>query len=124
MEPTLFIAEKTDPSKGPTLTADNLDKLKTDIDNTLSYAISINVNIWDGPEQNEVLQNPKTQIKSWTHNCIDTFAIVIESSYDIDIVIEMFERRTLRKSKKHRKTRRPQQNILKIMYRNQTIFVR
>ncbi|MBQ7185184.1 MAG: hypothetical protein IJR92_00025 [Alphaproteobacteria bacterium] len=117
IQPTMFIAEKADPSKGATLVDDDLDKLKSDIDKTLDYALSVRINIWDGPLQSQTFQNPTTNIKS-VNGFLNGFAIVIESNYDLDVVIEMAENCKLRKSKKHKRNRSAPLNVLRIVCRN------
>lgn len=103
--PALFIAEKDDPSKGSTLTADNLEDLKKMIDEKLDFAASININIWQGPAINTVFQNPNVQIKINGFNH-DGFAIVINCDYDIDELISFIGKRCIRISKKHRRRNR------------------
>ena len=117
IQPTMFIAEKADPSKGATLVDDDLDKLKSNIDKTLDYALSVRINIWDGPLQTQTIQNPTTNIKS-VNGLLNGFAIVIESNYDLDVVIEMAENCKLRKSKKHKRNRSAPLNVLRIVCRN------
>ncbi len=117
IQPTMFIAEKADPSKGATLADDDLDKLKSNIDKTLDYALSVRINIWDGPLQSQTIQNPTTNIKS-VNGLLNGFAIVIESNYDLDVVIEMAENCKLRKSKKHKRNRSAPLNVLRIVCRN------
>ena len=117
IKPTMFIAEKADPSKGATLVDDDLDKLKSNIDKTLDYALSVRINIWDGPLQTQTIQNPTTNIKS-VNGLLNGFAIVIESNYDLDVVIEMAENCKLRKSKKHKRNRSAPLNVLRIVCRN------
>lgn len=117
IQPTMFIAEKADPSKGATLVDDDLDKLKSNIDKTLDYALSVRINIWDGPLQSQTIQNPTTNIKS-VNGWLNGFAIVIESNYDLDVVIEMAENCKLRKSKKHKRNRSAPLNVLRIVCRN------
>lgn len=117
IQPTMFIAEKADPSKGATLVDDDLDKLKSNIDKTLDYALSVRINIWDGPLQSQTIQNPTANIKS-VNGLLDGFAIVIESNYDLDVVIEMAENCKLRKSKKHKRNRSAPLNVLRIVCRN------
>lgn len=117
IQPTMFIAEKPDPSKGATLVDDDLDKLKSNIDKTLDYALSVRINIWDGPLQTQTIQNPTTNIKS-VNGLLNGFAIVIESNYDLDVVIEMAENCKLRKSKKHKRNRSAPLNVLRIVCRN------
>lgn len=117
IQPTMFIAEKADPSKGATLVDDDLDKLKSNIDKTLDYALSVRINIWDGPLQSQTIQNPTTNIKS-VNGLLNGFAIVIESNYDLDVVIEMAENCKLRKSKKHKRNRSAPLNVLRIVCRN------
>lgn len=117
ISPTMFIAEKSDPSKGATLVGDSLEELKSDIDKTLDYALSVHINIWDGPLQSQTFQNPTTNIKS-VNGFLNGFAIVIESNYDLDVVIEMAENCKLRKSKKHRRNRSAPLNVLRIVCRN------
>lgn len=117
IQPTMFIAEKADPSKGATLVDDDLDKLKSNIDKTLDYALSVRINIWDGPLQSQTIQNPTTNIKS-VNGLLNGFAIVIESNYDLDVVIETAENCKLRKSKKHKRNRSAPLNVLRIVCRN------
>ena len=123
--PVLFIAEKDNPAKGPTLTAGNLDQLKTDIDNVLDYALSVKINIYEGPSENKVFQNPNTHIRS-NSGIIDGFTIVIESNYDLDIIIEMLECKPVRRSKKHNKSRhstRSASSFVRILCRNKTTVI-
>ena len=117
-DPVLFIAEKDNPAKGPTLTADSLDSLKSQIDNTLDYALSIKINIYDGPMTNKVIQkNTQTKIRS-CQGMFNGFSVVIESDYDMDVIVEMYDKLPVRHSKKH-KHKRPR-SIIKILYRNKT----
>ncbi|MFQ6760408.1 MAG: hypothetical protein ACLRFM_03370 [Alphaproteobacteria bacterium] len=122
-QPTMFIAETADPSKGATLVDDDLDKLKSNIDKTLDYALSVRINIWDGPLQSQTFQNPTTNIKS-VNGLLNGFAIVIESNYDLDVVIEMAENCKLRKSKKHKRNRSAPLNVLRIVCRNRDVHAK
>ena len=117
-QPVMFIAEKDDPSKGTTLTGDDLEQLKAQIDNLLDFALNFKINIYDGVLQSDIIQNPCTKIKS-VNGTLNGFAIVVESDYDLDVVIEMVEQRPIRKSKK-RKDKKSQLNLIRILYRSNT----
>ena len=120
ISPTFFLAEKKDPSKGATLSAETLEDLKKSIDKTLEYALSININIYEGPEDNVVLQNPSVHINT-NGLGYDGIAIVVTADYDLDAFIEFINNRPIRRSKKHRKTRRHTINVIRLMYRNCTV---
>ena len=116
--PVLFIAEKDNPAKGSTLTAESLDSLKSQIDKKLDYALSIKINIYDGPMTNKIIQkNTQTRIRS-CQGMFNGFSVVIESDYDMDVIVEMYENRPVRHSKKH-KNKRPR-SVIKILCRNKT----
>lgn len=117
--PPLFIAEKDNPAKGSTLTNDNIDDLRMDVDKLLGFAKEIKINTYEGPEIFQVLQNPKTVIKSVASQ-FDGLAIVIESNYDLDFIIEMVESRPVRRSKKHIKNRKFPLSIIKLIARNRS----
>ena len=119
MSPAFFIAEKDDPSKGTTLTADSLNKLKKIVDDTLDYAANMKINIWQGPEHNGLLPNGMVKITSHGVN-YNGFAIVVKCDYDMDLVVEMACKQPLRVSKKYRKSRNPL-NMIKIVCRNCTV---
>ena len=99
--PTMFTAEKSDPSKGITITDDSLDAVKRRIDETLSLAVNLRINTWDGPVVNQTFQNPKIRVKSCRGRC-DGVGIIIESPYNLEVVITVAEGAPLRKSKKHK----------------------
>lgn len=117
--PALFVAEKDDPSKGVTLTADSLEDLKKQIDEKLDYAIKVNINIYQGPECNKIIQKPDVRIKSG--NCdYSGFAIVVTCDYDLDEIIELIGKRCIRISKKYRKKHR-HINLAKFLSRGYTV---
>ena len=118
MTPTWFLAEKKDATKGPTMSADDLDELKMNIDKTLKYMASIHISSYEGPDNSQVLQNPKTRIRS-TAGEFDGFAIMIESDYDIDVIVETVENAPVRPSKKHHKQPK-KTHLIRILYRDKT----
>lgn len=122
MNPAFFIAEKDNPAKGVTLTADNLDELKKNIDKTLDYAAKVKINIWEGPERNGFLPNGFVRINSNGVN-FNGFAIIVTCDYDIDTIIEMAAKRPLRVSKKYRKTNK-HVNLAKFFKHNSTVHQR
>ena len=99
--PTMYTAEKSDPSKGITITDDSLDAVKKKIDETLGMAVKFRINTWTGPVVNQTFQNPKIRIKSCYGRC-DGVGIIIESPYDLDVVITVAECAPLRQSKKRK----------------------
>ena len=99
--PTMFTAEKSDPTKGATITDDSLDAVKKKIDETLSLAVEFRINTWDGPVVNQTFQNPKIRVKS-CRGRYDSIGVIIESPYDLDVVITVAP---LRKSKKYKRRR-------------------
>ena len=119
VSPTLFTAEKADPSKGATVSADTLDGVKAQIDNVLDFCKQIHINTYEGPDNSEVLQNINARVKS-TAGEFDSLAIMIQTDYDFDVIIETFEHTPVRKSKKHSKHRK-NINLIRILYRNKTI---
>lgn len=118
--PTHYIAEKLDPSKGATVTADSLDAVKTEVDKKLTYAASIKISTYEGPIQNQVYQKPLVRIENPNGVDFDGLAVIITCDYDIDAVIEFFRNRPVRKPKKYTKSRRPV-SIVKLLCRNKTI---
>lgn len=121
ISPTLFIAEKDDPSKGATVSADSLDELKAKVDDVLNFAATIHINTWQGPDNSEVLQNIKTRVKSTAGEFQDGMAVIIHAKYDWSIMIEMYEEQPFRRSKKHSKKRATRIPVVKIVCRNRTI---
>lgn len=101
ISPTMFTAEKSDPSKGITITDYSLDAVKAQIDKTLSLAVKLGINTWDGPVVNQTFQNPKIRVKS-CRGRHDGVGIIIESPYDLDVVITLAEGVPLRQSKKRK----------------------
>lgn len=105
IDPTMFTAEKSDPSKGITITDDSLDTVKKKIDETLSLAVNLRINTWDGPVVNQTFQNPKVRIKCGCEHNPNGLAIIVESPYDLDVVITVAECAPLRESKKYKRRR-------------------
>ena len=101
IRPTMFTAEKPDPTKGITITDDSLDAVKKKIDETLSLAVEFRINTWTGPVVNQTFQNPKIRVKSCRGRC-DGIGVIIESPYNLEVVITVAEGAPLRKSKKHK----------------------
>lgn len=104
IRPTMFTAEKSDPTKGITITDDSLDAVKKKIDETLSLAVEFRINTWTGPVVDKTFQNPKIRIKS-CRGRHDGVGIIIESPYDLDVVITVAEGVPLRQSKKYKRRR-------------------
>lgn len=119
ISPVMFTAEKNDPSKGPTITSYDLDDLKQQIDKKLHYAATIHINTWGGSNNSMNLVNASVRIKTNT-GFTNGFAIDITSDYDLDILIEMFENKSVRRSKKHNKPTQ-KTHLIRILYRNKTI---
>jgi hypothetical protein len=105
ISPTMFTAEKSDPSKGITITDDSLDAVRAQIDKTLSLAVNLRINTWDGPVVNQTFQNPKVRIKCGCEHNPNGLAIIVESPYDLDVVITVAEGLRLRESKRYRRRR-------------------
>lgn len=86
------------------MVADNLAELKHEIDKTLEYALSIKINIWDGPEHNHVVQDINTYINL---NGIKykSFSVVVNGNREIDydLVFDMYLKQPARVSKKQKK---------------------
>ena len=101
ISPTMFTAEKSDPTKGITITDDSLDAVRAQIDETLGMAVKFRINTWTGPVVNQTFQNPKIRVKSCRGSHYGV-GIIIESPYDLDVVITVAECTPLRKSKKHK----------------------
>jgi len=140
--PAFFIAEKTDPSKGATVTADSLEGLKKSVDKTLEYAANVKINVWQGPVNNRVLQNITARINTHGVN-YNGFAIVVsgnifapdyisESDTDeekerkeeeIELLIEIIRNQPIRVSKKYRKTNK-HLNLAKFFKHNGTVHQR
>ena len=108
--PTMFTAEKSDPSKGITITDDSLDAVKAQIDKTMAMATRLHINTWNGPVVNQTFQNPKV---SCEHNP-NGLAIIVESPYDLDIVVGSVEARPLRRSKRFKRHHNNNFNLLQI----------
>lgn len=104
ISPTMFTAEKPDPTKGITITDDSLDAVRAQIDKTLSLAVKFRINTWPGPVVDKTFQNPKIRIKS-CRGRHDGVGIIIESPYDLDMVITVAECAPLRESKKYKRRR-------------------
>lgn len=105
ISPTMFTAEKSDPTKGPTITDDSLDAVRAKIDETLGMAVKFRINTWDGPVVNQTFQNPKIRVKSCRGSHYGV-GIIIESTYKLEVVISVAEGLRLRESKKHKRRRR------------------
>ena len=105
ISPTMFTAEKSDPSKGITITDDSLDAVRAQIDKTLSLAVNLRINTWDGPVVNQTFQNPKVRIKCGCEHNPNGLAIIVESPYDLDVVMTVAEGLRLRESKRYRRRR-------------------
>jgi hypothetical protein len=120
--PALFTAEKADPTKGATVSAESLDVLKAKIDDVLDFATQIHINTYEGPDNSKVLQNTKTRIQSTAGDFNSGLAVMIEADYDLDVIIQILEKKPIRHSKKHSKTRKSYKGpIVKILCRNRTI---
>ena len=105
ISPTMFTAEKDDPCKGKTLTNENLEELKNDIDKALDYALSIKIDIWAGqPERNSVIQNINTRINlnGVRYNGF-SFIVQGDSTIDYDLVLDAFVVKHARMSKGQKK---------------------
>lgn len=118
--PNHYIAEKVDPSKGVTVTADSLDAVKIEVDKKLDYAASVKINTYEGQLQNEIFQKPFVRIGNPNGVDFDGLAIVITCDYDVDAVIEFVRNRPVRRPKKYTKSRRGF-SIIKFVCRNKTI---
>lgn len=114
IRPPMFTAEKSDPTKGITITDDSLDAVKAQIDKTLSLAVNLRINTWDGPVVNQTFQNPKVRIKCGCEHNPNGLAIIVETPYDLDIVVGSVEARPLRRSKHSRRHRNNNFNLLQI----------
>lgn len=114
IRPTMFTAEKSDPTKGITITDDSLDAVRAKIDETLGMAVKFRINTWTGPVVNQTFQNPKVRIKCGCEHNPNGLAIIVESPYDLDIVVGSIEARPLRRSKRFRRHRNNNFNLLQI----------
>lgn len=117
MKPTLFVAEKEDPSKGSTLVNENIDCLKKDVDKMLDFASKMHISTYSGPERSEIVQNTKATTRSASGDFAD-IVIVIAYDYDLDSLAKMIENRPIRRSKKHRKSPLSSSALLKILQRS------
>lgn len=115
ISPTMFTAEKSDPSKGATITDNSLDAVKAKIDETMAMATRLRINTWDGPVVNETFQNPKVRIKCGKYDT-NGLAIIIESPYNLNVVVAVAECAPLRQSKK-RRTHRHTKGLIRVLRR-------
>ena len=121
ISPTLFTAEKANPAKGVTVSAESLEDVKAEIDRVLDSAKQMHVNTYEGPDNYKILQNTKTRIQSTAGDFDSGLAVMIEADYDLDVIIQVLEKKPVRHSKKHSKTRKPSNGpIVKILCRGKT----
>ena len=100
ISPTMFTAEKADASKGVTLTEEDLDKLKDAIDEKMSYASSIKINVHEDFERNSVIQDVRIHI-NLNGVRYNGLSVVVhgDAEADYDLVLDMFFKKRARMSK-------------------------
>ena len=120
--PTMFVAEKDDPTKGTTLVNENITALKMGVDNILDLASRLRINVWEGPEKYDIVQKSDVFAKSAGGNFVDVI-IIVTPDYDFDDLNKKFDNKAIRNSKKHCKTRARLTNaaIWRILHRSKTI---
>ena len=80
----------------------------------MAMATRLHINTWNGPVVNQTFQNPKVRIKCGCEHNPNGLAIIVESPYDLDIVVGSIEARPLRRSKRFRRHRNNNFNLLQI----------
>lgn len=119
--PNLFNAEKADPSKGVTVCGDTLEECKQNIDKVLERAKKFKVKTYEGPVINVVVQNPHLYVKRFDGDFEDRISVVVYAKYDLDTLLDIYELKPVRRSKKYNKSHK-QFNALRIICRNRTVY--